>query len=127
MWRLLVDRLLGRGSADPPLPELDAFDWPGDWTPIGDPNYARALEVELARSAPRKHALRGRTVRAVASGFHSDDVLFAVLEEPRRWAEVHLTWNRETDPAWPATSIYDSLADWVASVLEEEAGDESCD
>ena len=85
------------------------IEWLEPWRPLDDPE-AKCLEKELRRELPRGHALRGRSVRALAS--HVDDILFEISDSPTRYAVVHLTWNRETRPEWPHTVFYASLDEW---------------
>ena len=81
---------------------------------IVDPQESDAVVQELARELGPQHALKGKKVRAVARRCDCDDVLFTIIEE-ERCAVVHLTFQgkEETDPRWPATEFYSSVAEWV--------------
>jgi hypothetical protein len=58
--------------------------------------------------------LFGKAVQAILVSTASDDVLFDVLDEDGKVAEVHLTWSRHPEVfPWPATIVFDSLDDWV--------------
>ena len=140
MLRAFLGRLFGRDSSpNPTLIELEGVEWPPDWEPLGDPDYAQGLKAELARTAGPGHLLRKEkgpidSWHAVASGFHSDDVLFVQIdtrsdEATGLWAEVHLTWRKEKDSAWPSTGVFESFEAWAdaAAASAESLGDEPCD
>ena len=92
----------------------DELDWPEDWQPAGD--RAAALRNELRREMSWRHPLRRQRLRAVAHRPGTDDVLFEIIADPPRVAEVHLTWRREWWSAqWPWTVMYDDLESWKAS------------
>lgn len=58
----------------------------------------------------RAHPLgRGWGWHAVGRGDGTDDVLY--MRRDGRCAIVHLTWQRETDPRWPACALYAGLAE----------------
>ena len=95
----------------------ELFEWLDPWRRLTH-QEAKGLENELKRELSRGHVLRGKSVRALAS--HPDDVLFEVLGSPTRYAEVHLTWNRETRPEWPFTVFYSTLEEWrTASMIPD--------
>ena len=74
-------------------------------------NSREALETELARELLPGHRLHGRHgLRALARRADRDEVLFA---NETLAAVVHLTWAKETDPAFPSADLYPSLAAWV--------------
>lgn len=80
-------------------------------------NSAEALETELARELLPGHRLHGRHgLRALARADH-DDVLFA---NESLVAVVHLTWAKETDPAWPSAALYPSLDAWVTQRMQPD-------
>jgi hypothetical protein len=83
-----------------------------------DAQAARQLENELSREIPRRHMLAGISPTAIARREDRDDAMFDLGDG--RFAVVHLTWQRETDPQWPSTRIYNS---WAAAEdrLEEDA------
>lgn len=91
--------------------------WDGDWRGIDDPDEARALERELARELCAAHVLSGRTANAIGRCNTTDDVLFRL--EDGSLAQVHLTWNVERDPRWPATELYADFAAWQAVAPED--------
>lgn len=81
-------------------------------------NSAEALEAELARELHPGHRLHGRPgLRALARRADRDDVLFA---NETLAAVVHLTWAKETDPAWPSADLYPSLGEWVTQRMEPD-------
>jgi hypothetical protein len=81
------------------------------WSPL-TPERAATLERELARELSPGHPLAGRHAAAKAQGNHSDDVAFLV--DGAELCIVHLTWQIETDPAWP----------WIKFVRELPEEDE---
>lgn len=75
---------------------------------LGNPNSF--LEKELHREMPETHVLFGKKVTAIANRQDNDDVLFELSDGPHKFAVVHLTWRIETNPEWPATTLY---KDWL--------------
>lgn len=59
------------------------------------------LTQELARELHPRHALAGRRWEVVAESDAGDDV---VAVSRSAVVVVHLTWNEQTDPAWPTWS-----------------------
>jgi hypothetical protein len=58
-----------------------------------------------------------KATKALAVAMDRDDVLFAMAEGgTTRYAVVHLTWRRKTEPSgkWPSTEVFDSLDHWLA-------------
>ena len=86
------------------------------WTAVHDiPHLLRHAERlcnELQRELPSTHVLFGIKATAVAHRIDQDDVLFE-LEGSMPLAVVHLTYSRETDPTWPATTLFKSWEQWV--------------
>jgi hypothetical protein len=71
------------------------------------------LKDELRREVCQKHVLHGIDAKIIARRQDCDQFLFEL--DDGRFAEVHLTWSKETDPAWPDTRIYDSAEQaWAA-------------
>jgi hypothetical protein len=87
--------------------------WLAPWYAVTDNATCAGLEEQLRREIAPTHVLSGQTVRLIARRADTDDALFALSDG--RVAEVHLTWrgSTETDPRWPATALYASLADWM--------------
>lgn len=91
-----------------------------DWPEQKKNEYRAGWERQLLREVGPQHILRGLTGELVARRFDSDDALF--MMSSGKVAEVHLTWARgeESDPAWPATGIFNSLEEWaMESMLEQ--------
>ena len=81
-------------------------------------NSAETLETELARELEPGHRLHGRHgLRALARRADRDDVLFA---NETLAAVVHLTWAKESDPAWPSADLYPSLEAWITQRMEPD-------
>ena len=98
---------------------IDPQTLPNHWALAGD--QADNLTAELALELPTGHMLDGTALTAVARRTDCDDVLFELSDG--RFALVHLTWSgsRETDPAWPGTTVYDSLDHWRKADAAEQA------
>lgn len=94
-----------------------ACDWDGDWSGVTSANERRELEKELARELRPGHVLYGVQATAIGRRWRRDDVLFELGDG--RFAQVHLTRRPESNPAWPATEIYDSFEDWTAVPVED--------
>ena len=73
------------------------------WTPVSDEEQKVSLRKELEGEVPKGHVLHKQKVEAVAKRDDDDDVLFKLDED--RYAIVHLTYNKETDPQWPHTTL----------------------
>jgi len=101
------------GAFDP-----TTIDWRHPWVPIDD---RFAAERELKREAPHGHILFGRAPIAIGRRLDCDDFLFYLDEDPPRFAVVHLTYNIETNPHWPAAEIFDTLEDWVQNRMNIDA------
>ena len=76
-----------------------------------------ALIAELRRELVSGHPLFGVSVSALARREDRDDALFAIHDGTRRVAVAHLTWKKETDPAWPETTIFESLEVWANGAM----------
>ena len=76
---------------------------PTGWEPIP----ATAFVDELRREITGGHLLHGRAVTAIARRRDRDDVAFLV--DGSRLCIVHLTWNVETSPEWPAARFVEAL------------------
>ncbi len=102
------------------------FEWKRPWEkfPGNTPE-----DDELARETAPGHPMFGMPVRTIAARIDCDDYLFEMLDGSGRYAVVHLTWRKESDPAWPHTEIYASFQEWaekrfipdVTDFLEEES------
>lgn len=97
-------------GTDPSLDYL--FDWQPK--PLPEPWYLvpleqrTALEAELQAELGPQHPLFGQKAIAVARCPACDDVIFSIEAEPARFAQVHLTWRRGTEPPpWPRFRFLD--------------------
>ncbi|WP_144083524.1 hypothetical protein [Hyphomicrobium nitrativorans] len=95
----------------------DTIAWLDPWYPIVDEVVRHGVERQLMLEIPQSHILARESVRLIARRGDTDDALFALTEG--RVAEVHMTWRRspETEPHWPATAIFSSLAEWAAESM----------
>ena len=95
-----------------------AYEWLAPWQSVGSPE-AKKLEAELHKKLSPAHPLHGRAVSALGRRSDRDDVLFAVRGGGPMLAVVHLTWrgSPEPDPAWPHTTFYGMMEDWLRRCL----------
>lgn len=80
-----------------------------------------ALAIELKREVPAGHVLRHVGVNALARRHDTDDVLFALQDGSGRVAVAHLTWQIETDPTWPAVTMFQTLSSWLETMERDHA------
>lgn len=83
--------------------------WSIPWRAESSPRAA----IELAREVGPGHPLWQVSVRVLARRQDCDDVLFALDDGTGRVAVVHLTFQAERDPHWPATELFGDLADFL--------------
>jgi len=97
--------------------ELELMEYLTPWYRTED----ESLAAELRREVCPGHVLLGKSVTVLARRQDLDHVLFALNDGSQRVASVHLTYQKESDPRWPATSLYESLADWVTTMKADHA------
>ena len=92
-----------------------------EWKPSTASPY-QLLAAELHREMAAGHKLFGEEVHAVAAHtLTHKDFLFTSSNPAKPIACVHLTWASESDPTWPMTNVYKTLADWQSEMqLEHE-------
>ena len=95
----------------------EAYDWDGDWSAIVSISERESLEKELQRELCSTHILYGIEAAAIGRRWRRDDVLFLLPDG--RFAQVHLTRRRETNPRWPDTQIYASFEAWKSVPVED--------
>ena len=99
-----------------------ANDLPKNWFPV-DEKLSETLLAELRREVSPQHILFGRRLRAIARNGSRDDVLFKSVDDDEAVFVVHLTWNPETDPAWPFTTRFEDQSQfsrrWPLEELDE--------
>lgn len=104
-------------SASPPVSEyLFAAPWQAAHS-----EHVAGLTAELQRELPSGHVLAGLTVVPIAHRSDRDDVLFRIGDSPYRFAAVHLTFARKTNPAWPSTEVYDTFEQFAAKTMRLDA------
>ncbi len=96
--------------------DASQIQWREPWQLIS-PDYAPKAEAELHREMCAGHVLFGRSAAAIGRRKDCDDVLFYLGEALPRFAVVHLTFQQETRPEWPRTSVFDSLDDWLQQCM----------
>jgi hypothetical protein len=94
------------------MPETGS--WLAPWYAV---DASDTLEAQLRREISDRHVLYDVPVTLIARREDTDDALFQLPDG--RVAEVHLTWRQsvETDPRWPATTLYASLDRWRAESM----------
>jgi hypothetical protein len=111
------------GSAPPSSsPSPSDYSFASPWQAI-HPEHVVGLTEELQRELPSGHVLAGIVAVPIGHRSDADDVLFRVGDPPHRFAIVHLTFARETNPKWPSTEIYDTFEQFTAEAMrpaEEE-------
>jgi len=83
------------------------------WYPCDD----RYFEEELRREVCEKHVLFGIDAKIIARRQDLDDFLFELPNG--RFANVHLTWSKESNPTWPGTEIYASADQMWAAIQSD--------
>ena len=100
--------------------EISQVQWRVPWHAI-DAEYAAKAEAEIHREMCEGHVLFRRSVVAVGYRQDSDDVLFYLGESEPIFAVVHLSYQRETRPEWPSTTLFTTLAEWIEHCLIPDA------
>ena len=82
------------------------------------------LEIQLQKELCVGHVLEGRKLKTLARREDCDDVLFELLDQPGRYAVVHMTFASRSNAhsGFPRTKLYDS---WVALYSERILQDNS--
>jgi len=78
---------------------------------------------ELRRELPSDHVLAGIPLSALGFRQDCDDMLFALQDGSARVAVVHLTFQKERDPRWPATELFNSIEDFASTRMQEDHDD----
>lgn len=91
------------------------IEWLIPWIPVEDPRDAVAWARELKRECPVGHLLYGREASFLGRRQDRDDFLVALPNG--EIAMVHLTWQPEKDPRWPASRLFESVAIWRHEVM----------
>jgi hypothetical protein len=76
---------------------------------------------ELINEMPVGHYLYNKNVESIARRQDRDDVLFKIMEGETKYAVVHLTYNKETNPQWPHTTLYNDWDDLYTSRILKDA------
>ena len=100
--------------------DTSQIEWRKPWL-ASSPEQAAQAETELQRELCAGHVLFGRSATAIGFRQDCDDVLFYLGESAPSFAVVHLTFQRETQPRWPDTALFDSLAAWIAQCMIPDA------
>ena len=89
---------------------LRVHSFPDPWFVI---EHARrsVFVAELAAEVGKGHPLYGVRAIPVAQCGGCDRIVFSMEAPPSaRWAVVHLTWSRRTEPLpWPTTVVFDDV------------------
>ncbi|MND76368.1 hypothetical protein D3C80_680140 [compost metagenome] len=108
----LVKRL-GVEAAKPLHRDENYWLWPLGWRTVMTDRVRTILEAELVRELTAGHVLKSRAAAVLGRFEQSDDVLFRL--EDGSVAEVHLTWEDESQPDWPRTTIHPSFQAWATA------------
>lgn len=96
--RTLAGGVVGSG-------EGGTIHWEVPWHRLEAPDR---METELRRELPPGHVLFDVLVRGLGYRQDCDEVALALLDGSHKYAVVHLTYSKETDPRWPDTDIMES-------------------
>jgi hypothetical protein len=106
------------------IAELPEIPWREPWQAILD-SYAQNAAKELHRETCEGHVLHGKVVTAIGNRKDCDDVLFYLGNVSPKFAVVHLTYQKESRPEWPSTSLYESIEDWIENCMTPDAAEYS--
>ena len=73
---------------------------------------------ELQKEVSEAHSLYRAPARAIARHEKLDDFLFETTSSVAPYVVVHLTWQKESSPKWPATVAFSSLEDFERNGYE---------
>lgn len=79
----------------------------------------QSLAAELQREAAQGHALFDVPVIVLARRQDRDDVLFELQDGSNRVAQVHLSWQLESNPVWPHTQLFADRDAWLESMKKD--------
>jgi hypothetical protein len=96
---------------------IDLLELPAGWF-SPSPESARQFEHELQRELCPQHILYNIPARAIARKDRRDDFLFKIPDNC--FAQVHLTWQQETNPFWPSTELFSSFEAWKTSLDDKD-------
>jgi hypothetical protein len=121
----LFNRIKGaieyRGLTFPtPLEDPSELDWPDRWVAIHYDDVGK-FSRELLREMPSDHRLYGLPFCVMGRREDRDDFLFQIQDADYKFAHVHLTWAKESDPQWPWTTLYKTFEDFIAEEESEES------
>jgi hypothetical protein len=77
------------------------------------------LVAELRREVCQGHVLFGVPLSALARRQDCDDVLFSLNDGTGRFAKVHLTYSKESNPTWPHSTIFDNWEHWSLAMMAD--------
>ena len=100
--------------------DTSQIQWRKPWAATS-PEQAAQAEAEFLRELCDGHVLFGRTVAAIGFRQDCDDVLFYLGDSTPSFAVAHLTFQRETQPRWPETALFDSLSAWTVRCMIPDA------
>ena len=100
--------------------DASQIQWRKPWLAIL-PDHASLGEAEVHREMCAGHILFGRWVTAVGRRQDCDVFLFYLGGVPPQFAVVHLTFQKESRPNSPSTSLFDSLAAWTEQRMVPDA------
>jgi hypothetical protein len=99
----------------------DALVWPKPWSDVIPTENS---DGRLKRECCSGHPLYNKRAILIAGSNAADDHIYFLPDGPRAFALVHHTNRRETDPQWPAFTLYDTLEDLFAAEMMGEPNEE---
>ena len=108
------------------MDNYNEISWVDPWHPVtGASSFMLTLELRFEMC--RKHPLSKKKVKAIARCGVCDDVLYAVEDDLKPFAVVHLTWTgqRETNTEFPWIVFYSSIDEWVEKCMKVDHKDTS--
>lgn len=92
------------------------------WIKLEDAEISK-ISIELNNELNPKHKLYGLNFRAICKRIDCDDYGFEILDEPRRFVIVHLSWKHPDMDQWPESEIfnnYDSFKNKIEDDIKLE-------
>ncbi|MDR7017852.1 hypothetical protein [Acinetobacter sp. 3657] len=93
---------------------------PKNWVLIQEDKES-VFSNELKRELILGHVLFDKKAVAIARKEGEDDILFFFENQEDQYAEVHLTWNHETNPILPSTLLFRSFNDWKKTIEDDDS------
>ena len=89
------------------------FTFEEPWVQIENQSDESFFSKELRKETCKGHQLHKIKTETIARREDCDDVLFKLLDGTERFAIVHLTYSKESDPQWPDCDIFNTFGDFL--------------